>query len=345
VESSSSPAPRKGRVTRATVARHAGVSTAVVSYVLNDGPRPVAESTRERVLRSIEVLGYRPDAVARALKTRRTHTIGLLVPDNSNPYFAELAKAIEDSAYARGYALLLGNSDNDRERENLQLAALRDRQVDGLLVIGTSADADLSDSRHDHTRVVLLDRIAGTLPYPSVVVDNRRGAYEGVRHLVRHGHERVLCIAGPGDVPAAVDREEGWRAAMSEAGLSTEELVIRTRFSRQEGYDAARAILTRTPRPTAIFASSDLQGIGVLRACYELALGVPRDIAVVAFDGTQESEFTSPPLTVIQQDIQTIAETGVSVLLSQEPAGQPAHVIAPCRLVIRSSCGCLHSSR
>jgi LacI family transcriptional regulator len=342
VESSSSAAPREGRVTRATVARHAGVSTAVVSYVLNDGPRPVAESTRERVLKSIEVLGYRPNAVARALKTRRTHTIGLLVPDNSNPYFAELAKAIEDAAYARGYALLLGNSDNDRKREKLQLAALRDRQVDGLLVIGTStsADADLNDPRAGRTRVVLLDRAAGTLPYPSVVVDNRRGAHEGVQHLIEHGHRRVLCIAGPGDVPAAVDREDGWRAAMAEAGLSTEKLVIRTGFSRWEGHAAARAVLARTRRPTAIFASSDLQGIGVLRACEELALNVPRDVAVLAFDGTQESEFTSPPLTVIQQDIQTIAETGVSVLLSQEPPGQPAHVIAPCRLVIRRSCGC-----
>jgi LacI family transcriptional regulator len=337
---SSSPAPGQGRVTRTTVARHAGVSTAVVSYVLNDGPRPVAESTRERVLRSIEILGYRPDAVARALKTRRTHTIGLLVPDNSNPYFAELAKAIEDAAYARGYALLLGNSDNDRQREKLQLAALRDRRVDGLLVIGTSADADLSDSRADRTRVVLLDRVAGTLPYPSVAVDNRRGAYDGVRHLIQHGHRRVLCIAGPGDVPAAVDREDGWRAAMDEAGLSTEGLVTRRGFSRREGYDAARAVLTRTARPSAVFACSDLQGIGVLRACYELGLGVPRDIAVAAFDGTQESEFTSPPLTVVQQDIQAIAETGVSVLLSQEPAGEPVHVVAPCRLVIRSSCGC-----
>jgi LacI family transcriptional regulator len=327
-------------VTRATVARHAGVSTAVVSYVLNDGPRPVAEGTRERVLRSIEVLGYRPDAVARALKTRRTHTIGLLVPDNSNPYFAELAKAIEDAAYARGYALLLGNSDNDRQREKFQLAALRDRQVDGLLVIGTSSEADLSDPRASTTRVVLLDRAAGTLPYPSVVVDNRRGAYEGVRHLIEHGHRRVLCIAGPGDVPAAVDREDGWRAAMAEAGLSTEGLLTRTGFSRWEGYGAVRAVLARASRPTAIFASSDLQGIGVLRACDELGLGVPTDLAVVAFDGTQESEFTSPPLTVIQQDIQTIAETGVSVLLSPELPGQPAHVIAPCRLVIRRSCGC-----
>jgi LacI family transcriptional regulator len=171
-------------------------------------------------------------------------------------------------------------------------------------------------------------------------VDNRRGAYEGVHHLIEHGHGRVLCIAGPGDVPAAVDREDGWRSAMAEAGLSTERLVIRTGFSRWEGYAAARAVLARTRRPTAIFASSDLQGIGVLRACEELDLGVPQDVAVLAFDGTQESEFTSPPLTVIQQDIQTIAETGVSVLLSQEPPGQPAHVIAPCRLVIRRSCGC-----
>jgi LacI family transcriptional regulator len=337
---SSSPVPRKDRVTRTAVARHAGVSTAVVSYVLNNGPRPVAKSTRERVLRSIEVLGYRPNAVARALKTQRTHTIGLLVPDNSNPYFAELAKAIEDVAYSRGYALLLGNSDNDRRREKFQLAALRDRQVDGLLVIGTSAEADLGDYCGDGPPVVLLDRAAGTVPCPSVVVDNEGGAYAGVRHLLGHGHRRILCIAGPGDVPVAVDREKGWREALAEAGISTKGLVVRTEFSRREGYEAARAALARSPRPTAIFASSDLQGIGVLRACHELGLSVPGDAAVLAFDGTQESEFTSPPLTVIQQDIRTIAESAVSMLLTRERPEHPAHLVAPCQLVIRRSCGC-----
>jgi LacI family transcriptional regulator len=340
VDSSSSPVPRKDRVTRTAVARHAGVSTAVVSYVLNNGPRPVAQSTRERVLRSIEVLGYRPNAVARALKTQRTHTIGLLVPDNSNPYFAELAKAIEDVAYSRGYALLLGNSDNDRRREKFQLAALRDRQVDGLLVISTSAGADLGDSFADGPPVVLLDRAAGTVPCPSVVVDNGGGAYAGVRHLLEHGHRRILCVAGPSAVPAAVDRENGWRRALTEAGIAAEGLLVRTEFSRRDGYEAARAVLTRSLRPTAIFASSDLQGIGVLRACHELGLSVPEDAAVLAFDGTQESEFTSPPLTVIQQDIPTIAQSAVSMLLTGERPGQPAHLVAPCQLVIRRSCGC-----
>ncbi len=337
METSSSPVPRKDRVTRTAVARHAGVSTAVVSYVLNDGPRPVAKSTRERVLRSIEVLGYRPNAVARALKTQRTHTIGLLVPDNSNPYFAELAKAIEDVAYSRGYALLLGNSDNDPRREKFQLAALRDRQVDGLLVIGTTAGADLGDSYADGPPVVLLDRAAATVPCPSVVVDNEGGAYAGVRHLLEHGHRRILCVAGPSDVPAAADRENGWRRALTEAGIAAEGLLVRTDFSRREGYEAARAMLARSPRPTAIFA---MQGIGVLRACHELALSVPEDAAVLAFDGTQESEFTSPPLTVIQQDIQTIAQSAVSMLLAAERPEHPAHLVAPCQLVIRRSCGC-----
>ena len=334
------PASRRARVTRTMVALHAGVSTAVVSYVLNNGPRPVAESTREKVLRSIEFLGYRPNAVARALTTQRTHTIGLLVPDNSNPYFAELAKAIEDAAYVRGYALLLGNSDNDQRRETFQLAALRDRQVDGLLVIRTSTEMDLSDRFSDGPPIVLLDRAIGAVPYPSVVVDNEGGARAGVRHLIEHGHERILCIAGPGGVPVAIERENGWRAALEDAGLSGDGLLIRTEFSRRAGYDAARAFLAPDSRPTAIFASSDLQGTGALRACYERGLRVPEDVAVLAFDGTQESEFTSPPLAVVQQDLTAIAETAVQMLLSPNQPDLPEHAVTPYTLIPRRSCGC-----
>jgi LacI family transcriptional regulator len=340
VESASLPESRRPRVTRTMVALHAGVSTAVVSYVLNNGPRPVAESTRQRVLRSIEVLGYRPNAVARALTTQRTHTLGLLVPDNSNPYFAELAKAIEDAAYARGYALLLGNSNNDQQRETFQLAALRDRQVDGLLVIRTSAEKDLNDPFRDGPPVVLLDRASGAVTYPSVVVDNEGGARAGVRHLIEHGHERVLCIAGPGDVPVAVERENGWRAALDESGLSGDGLLVRTEFSRQAGYDAARAFLAPGSRPTAIFASSDLQGAGALRACYERGLRVPEDVAVLAFDGTQESEFTSPPLAVVKQDIPAIAEAAIQMLVSPRRSDAPEHVVTPYTLIPRRSCGC-----
>ncbi|RYX89334.1 MAG: LacI family transcriptional regulator, partial [Comamonadaceae bacterium] len=296
-------------VTRNTVAARAGVSTAVVSYVLNNGPRPVAAETRDKVLRAIAEMGYRPNTVARALRSRRTMTLGLLVPDSSNPYFAELAKALEDSAFDKGYALLMANSSNDAERELSQLRALVARQVDGLLVVRTGATGSLQAEVPEDTPLVLLDRAIDRDVFSSVTADNFGGARAGVEHLISHGHHRIGCISGPADLPAARDRERGWAAALSDAKLQAdEELVFRSPFSREGGYFAAQSLLALSSRPTAVFASSDLQAVGALRACHEAGLRIPEDIAVVSFDGTLESEFTWPPLTVVQQSIYALAQ-------------------------------------
>lgn len=333
--------PGRKPVTRAAVAKVAGVSTAVVSYVLNDGPRPVAPTTRERVLRAIEELGYRPNAIARALKLRRTHTIALVVPDNSNPFFAELAKAIEDIAYSRGYAILLGNSSNDHDRERAQIRTLTGRQVDGLLLISASGRPDLSDIQASNTPVVLLDRVTNAQGLPSVVVDNPEGACLGVQHLIQHGHRRIACISGPSDLPAALDREDGWRRALRGHGQRvTARLVERAAFSRDGGYFAAQRLLSRVPRPTAIFASSDLQGIGALRACHEASLRVPEDVALLAFDGTQESEYTTPPMSVVRQPIEQIAAAAVDMLLRRDREPADRQVVLRPHLLLRRSCGC-----
>lgn len=326
--------------TRAEVASRAKVSPAVVSYVLNNGPRPVAPATRERVLRAIDELGYRPNAVARALVLRRTETIGLVVPDNSNPYFAELAKAIEDVAYSAGYAIVLGNSSNDSHRECAQLRTLSERQVDGLLFIGSSSHPDLSHLQGSGIPVVLLDRASDDYTFPSVVVDNQAGARIGVEHLVRHGHGRVACIGGPEFLPAAAEREAGWRQALRTHRIARAGVLERSEFSREGGYLAARRLLALEERPSAIFASSDLQGIGALRACHEAGLRVPEDIALLAFDGTQESEYTTPPLSVVCQPIDEIAAKSIEILLSGEGQQTGRHLVLQPSLLLRRSCGC-----
>lgn len=333
--------PSTAAVTRNTVAQHAGVSTAVVSYVLNNGPRPVAPETRERVLRAIAEVGYRPNSVARALRSKRTMTLGLLVPDSSNPYFAELAKALEDAAFGKGYALLMANSSNDPERELSQLRALVARQVDGLLVVRTGATASLHAEVPVETALVLLDRAIDRDLFPSVTADNYGGARAGVEHLAAHGHERIACVSGPADVAAARDRERGWAAAMADAGLKAEPaLVVRSAFSREGGYESARKLLGSRRPPTALFASSDLQAVGVLRACHEAGVRVPEDLAVVSFDGTHESEFTCPPLTVVQQSVATLAQLAMDLVLAPADGTAPRHLVAPYSLVRRHSCGC-----
>ena len=327
-------------VTRGDVAKRAGVSTAVVSYVLNNGPRAVALKTKERVLKAVEELGYSPNAVARALKVRRTNTIGLIVPDISNPYFAELSKAIEDSAFTRGYSLLVGNSSNDPEREQMQIETLRGRQVDGLLLVRTSHRKEHTILQVGGLATVVLDRAIPNERLSSVVVDNFGGAYAAVRHLIGHRHRSIACIGGPLGAPLADERVRGWMAAMAEEGLPTSNLCIRGSYTRLGGYKAALELLNRDQRPTAVFASSDLQGVGALRACYELDVRVPNDLAVFAFDGTSEAAFTAPPLSVVQQDMSRLAESAVSLVLSDLIAANPVHHTAPFNLVLRHSCGC-----
>jgi LacI family transcriptional regulator len=323
----------------------------VVSYVLNDGPRPVSERARARVLAAIDELDYRPNAVARALRLRRTRTLGVVVPDISNAYFGELAKELQDAAFAAGYSLLLANSSDDPERERAELATLLDRQVDGLILIGVGP-ASLQDvTRRVTIPLVALDRADGTTRAPTVTVDNRAGARLGVDHLISHGHRAIACIGGPAVLAAAQARVAGWRAALGVPGAARPEWLVSAKFSRAGGYDAARALLELTPRPSAIFASSDLQGIGALRACHEAALCVPDDMAIVAFDGTQEAEFTIPGLTVVQQPIRQIARRAVEIVVTPSAGDAPhvrpgrPHTVMQATLVLRESCGCPRSAR
>ncbi len=327
--------------TRTDVARRAGVSVAVVSYVLNGGPRPVAEATRQRVQQVIDELGYRPNANARALKLARTRTLGLIVRDNANPFFAEFARHVEDESFTRHHALLLGDSSEDPRREAACVDSFLDRSVDGIMVIGLAAAASLRDVTARGTPVVVLDKMSEPdLQVATVYVDNHDGARVATEHLVGHGHRRIGCISGPLGIPAADDRIAGWQAGLSAAGLAhPRTLSARADFSRNGGYQAATRLITRRPHPTALFVGSDIQAAGALRALRDANLRVPEDVAIVAFDGTDGSSFTNPPLSVVQQPFAEMARTAVSLLLDNRGAG--THVL-PVRLIPRRSCGCDH---
>ena len=320
--------------TRNDVARLAGTSPAVVSYVLNDGPRNVSPATREKVLRAVAELGYRPNGVARALRGGRSRTIGLIVPDNSNPFFAALARAVEDAAFARGYAVLLGNSTESAEREQRYLATFLERQVEAIMLISVDGEPELSPAQRVGTPVILLDRqVSGG--GSTVVVDNEGGAYEATRHLLDHGHRAVACVSGPVALPGAVERLRGWRTALGEVGAV--EVLRSAPYSRTGGYRAGRELLSATPRPTAVFVASEPQAIGVLRAAAELGVAVPDELALVTFDGTEDGEFTNPPLSTVRQPVEQLAARAMDVLL--DDAGRRHHVV-PFELVLRRSCGC-----
>ncbi|GAA2453976.1 LacI family DNA-binding transcriptional regulator [Agromyces soli] len=334
-------APRAA--TRDDVARRAGVSSAVVSYVLNDGPRPVADATRARVLAAIAELDYRPNATARALRLRSTRTLALLVPDIGNPFFAELAKAVQTAAFARGYAVTYGDTEYEPERERAQLAALAERQPDGVLVIG-GTPGTLAPLQAAGVPVVTLDRsgASGALgpagEPPSVGIDDEAAARAGIRHLQQHGHERIALIAGPEDSPAARARRRAWTELVAPAvgttGLNA--LVATADYRREGGYRAALQLLDGGGAPTAVFVSADVQAIGALRAFAERGVRVPDELAVLSFDGTSEAEFTSPPLSVIRQPLDAIAEAALGLLLD---GASPRHVLVSHELVARASCG------
>ncbi|WP_158564037.1 LacI family DNA-binding transcriptional regulator [Jiangella anatolica] len=326
---------RRRAPTRTDVARLAGVSTAVVSYVTNDGPRPVAAATREKVLAAMRELDYRPNAVARALRLQRAQAVGLVVPDVSNTYFGALARELSNQAFTAGYALLLGDSDDDPDREQAQIESLVSHQIDGLIIVSLAPD---SVAEVNGTPTVYLNQRSqpGQL---SLIVDNEGGARLAVAHLAGHGLRRIAHLGGREGAPGADERRAGWAAELAATGLEAEPaLIVQAEYSRIAGHEAAVELLTRTPRPDAVFVASDVQALGLLAAARELGISVPHDLAVVSFDGTDDAVFSDPPLTAVEQPIPAIAEAALQAVLGQ--ATPAAAGLVPVRLVVRASCGC-----
>ncbi|MER6450014.1 LacI family transcriptional regulator [Streptomyces venezuelae] len=337
------------KVTRDDVARLAGTSTAVVSYVINNGPRPVAPATRERVLAAIKELGYRPDRVAQAMASRRTDLIGMIVPDARQPFFAEMAHAVEQAAAERGKMVLVGNSDYRTEREVHYLRAFLGMRVSGLILVsqGMSEQAASEIEAWD-ARVVLLHERPEAIDDVAVVTDDIGGAQLATRHLLEHGHEYVACIGGVENTPSVgdpvADHVEGWRRAMQESGRSIEGRLIEAPYNRYDAYRVALEVLARPDRPTAIFCATDDQAIGVLRAARELRIDVPGELAVAGFDDVKEAALTDPPLTTIASDRPAMARAAVDLVLDDglRVAGSRRERLKqfPSALVVRRSCGC-----
>lgn len=334
------PGGRPAAVTRADVARYAGVSTAVVSYVVNGGPKPVSEATTARVLDAIARLGYRPNSTARALALGSTKTLGLVVPDSTNPFYAEYTLEIQQAATELGYAVLITNSGFDPDVEFQRMLDLCDRQIDGLILArgaGVGRVGELA-RRGVRTPVVLIDCTAPLSGHATIGPDAAGGIAEAVDHLLRgHGHPAVALIIGD-TVEAAIDgRESGWTAAHARAGRPLGP-IERAAFTREGGYAAGVRLLRRADRPTAIVASSDLQAVGLLRAAHEQGLRIPDDLAVVSFDGTAETQYCWPPLTTSRQPTTAMARAAVRAVLGG--GGRADHQTLAMELVIRDSCGC-----
>ncbi|MFJ9691657.1 LacI family DNA-binding transcriptional regulator [Kitasatospora sp. NPDC101183] len=333
------------RVTRDDVARLAGTSTAVVSYVINDGPRPVAAATRERVLAAVAELGYRPNRVAQAMARRRTDLLGMIVPDARQPFFAGLAHAVEQAAAEHGRLLLIGNSDYADEREAHYIRAFLGMQVDGLILVtqDPSTPGLSGFDAVDGTPVVLLHHRTETPNGVAVVADDEGGARDVVRHLLGHGHTEVHCFGGTfslSPLDPVTCRTAGWAAAMAEAGLGTDGLLTGAPFDRVRAHTEALALLARPDRPSAVFCATDDQAIGLLRAADDLGIRVPEDLAVAGFDDIAEAVIAGPALTTVTTAQDEMARAALELVLGGAQQRAAGVRTFPAKVVLRRSCGC-----
>jgi LacI family transcriptional regulator len=326
------------------VARLARVSTSTVSHVVN-GTRPVGSETASRVLAAIEKTGYRQDTLARSLRRARTDSVGIVVSDVAQPAFAEMVRGVEHEATEAGYTLLLANSSEDRDRERKSLAALTARRVDGLIVAPAahSSARDLDDIRRAGTPIVLMDRTANVRT-DMVGVENVAPMRDLVLHLIDHGHKRIALVAGDLAVSTIAERCDGYREALSEAGIAFDPALVLTGTGLSEDSRAAvRTLLDLRKPPTAIVSTSTVAAVGVLEAADDLGLRTPRDFAFGTFDGFPHADLFRPRVTTITQPAYDIGVTAMQLLLRRlggEPVRRSKTVRLKPDIAYRDSCGC-----
>jgi LacI family transcriptional regulator len=326
------------------VAAVAGVSFTTVSHVVNNS-RPVSADVRAKVEHAIRQLHYVPSAVARSLKARATATIGLVVPNSTNPYFAELARGIEDGCSRNGYCVFFCNSDDDPAKQRNYLRVLQEKRIDGLIVASAGDDAVLAQALADAREpLVVVDRNIEGLAADLVQIDHEKGAYLATRHLLELGHVKIGCITGPVATAVSAMRVHGFIRAMAERGIEIAPgAIVESDFSGTGGYRAASQLFDAV-MPSAIFAGNDMMGIGALRAAAERGINVPQDCSIIGFDDIELGRFTYPALSTVGQSVRALGEMAAQTLIERitgtaaGTAGAPARrrVVAP-RLIIRES--------
>ncbi|MEU9183316.1 LacI family DNA-binding transcriptional regulator [Streptomyces sp. NPDC048484] len=334
--------------TMADVARHAGVSVATVSHVLND-TRPVLPHTRRAVLDAIDALAYTPNSLARSLVTARTRSIGLAVSAISNPYFTEILQGVEAGALKHGYGLLIADPHDDPAHERKVVQLLHERRVDGMIVAPSADPRKLVGylGRHD-VPTVFLDRLADGGPAPGFAFDQVCAEnVEPVCHLVTHlaelGHRRIALVTGLPGLSTTGERISGYRHGLAYAGLAYDERLVVPGNSEAAGAErATHALLSLPAPPTALVTGNNAMTIGALRAVRARGLSVPADLALCCFDDFAWADLFSPRLTAISQPSKEIGAQAVRLLLERldSPGRASRTVRLPSAFVHRTSCGC-----
>jgi LacI family transcriptional regulator, repressor for deo operon, udp, cdd, tsx, nupC, and nupG len=323
------------------VAKMAGVSTATVSRTLSE-PDSVSKKTRSKVLEAVKKSGYVANALGRSLRTQRSDTVVVLVPDISNPFFSNIIQGIESEAKSKGYRIVLGDTQMDRERERSYADMVKQRQADGIILLGASIPFDV-DPQTKTADPSWPPMVMGCeyldIDLPTVRIDNVSAAFDATAHLIDLGHKKIAYINGPKDSPLSIDRLRGFHQALEQAGIeSRADWIAQGSYSLQSGVDAMQGLLSGDA-PSAVFCANDEMAIGALKAAKQMALRVPDDISIVGFDDIRFADYCDPPLTTIHQPRADIGRSVMKVmcqLLSGEVLDQQ-DVVLPHALVIRQS--------
>ena len=329
------------------VAKRAGVAPITVSRVINNSGY-ISEETKSRVETAIKELGYVPNTLARGLRSKRTHTLALVVTDITNPYFTSMARGVEDVAGASNYTVIYCNTDESETKEEKYGNMLAQWQVDGVLFVPSCGNATtIKFLTSNGIAVVVLDRQISNVDADFVRSDSENGARQLTRLLIDLGHKRIAIVTGPENVSTAVDRVTGYKQALDEAGLSENEQVYYGSFNQQTGYDSTRLAMMQLAKPSAILAANNFILIGVVKALRELQLRVPEDISVVGFDDFPESMLVKPYFTAAVQPAYEMGRLAAELLLqriSGELSGECQTIVLPTEIVERESSGPVSNS-
>jgi len=312
-----------------------------VSRVMNESGY-ISQDARARVNQAISELGYMPNALARQLRSRQTRTIALVVTDIGNPFFTEIARGVEDTAGARGYAVMFWNTYGSETQEAEYVRVLIERRVDGVLLVpACGGGSSVPLLREHHIPTVVLDRHVGDVEVDEVRADSRAGAYAAVSHLTALGHRRIALLTGPEAVSTSTDRVAGYREALQEACPTGDcDQVLFGEFNEPSGYAMMVQALQARPRPTAILAANNLVAVGAMRALREAGFEIPHDISIVVFDDLPPGWVLDPFLTVVSQPAYDIGSRAAALLLKRLGRAAPgghSSIVLPSQLIVRQS--------
>jgi LacI family transcriptional regulator len=326
------------------LAERIGLSATTVSRVLNGKSKAyrISTATSEKVLAAASAYNYSPNRIARGLRLDKTETIGLIIPDISNPFFASVAKIIEVEARNKGYSIILCDSQDDVSTEQELLNLLSGRKADGIIIAPVGKrSSHIEEIQQQGIPVVVIDRYFPETTLPFITTDNYMGALLAMEHLIEMGHSRIACIQGINGISANNDRVKGYQKALLKNGISKDDaLILGYDFGVENGYIQTQKLLALPHRPTAIFALSNLISLGTLRALKEAGLIVPDDISIVSFDEQPYSAFLACPMTTVEQPREEIGKFAIDILLKIVDQGIPkieASMMLPPQLIYRES--------